>query len=189
MVAISRVQAVFSGAGVVGPASCSVFTTGQLENLRNPWITFWGQIGGLMPPAVTITIPAVGETYEDSTGVLTEIWASGTTSVTTGDAQDTGFARGVGGRVIWNTQGLTNNRRVRGCTYLVPLAASCYDTDGTFDASVVTGIGDAAQAFVVATVNDFSIWTRPENGAGGKSSGVTSSAFPDRISTLRSRRV
>jgi len=189
MAAISRVQAVFSGSAVVGPAASAVFTTGQVENLRNPWIDFWEVCAGVMPPSLTITIPATGETYDDATGELQEIWAAGTTAVIPGSASQPHFARGVGGRVVWNTQGLTNNRKVKGSTFIIPIAGSFYDTDGTLNAGTVSGIAAAAQAFVVATVTDFVVWTRPVNGAGGKSSGVVSSAFPDKISTLRSRRV
>ena len=83
---------------------------------------------------------------------------------------------------------MTNNRRVRGSTFVVPLHGSSYDVDGTLTSSVASGLASNASTFVAATQSDFVIWTRPRPGVVGKSSGVTGSSAPDKISTLRSRR-
>lgn len=189
MVAISRVKAVLSGAAVVGPAASSVFTTGQPANIRGPWIDFWEQVLGAFPTSLTVTIPNTGETYEDTTGALIDIWTDGTNDVQTGTSPEPKFASGCGGRVVWGTAGLTNQRRVRGATYLVPFSTAAYQADGTIDNVIQGAIRSAAEAFVAATQSDFVIWTRPIDGAGGKSSGVTGATFPDKVSTLRSRRV
>ena len=187
MANISRIQAVFTGAGVVGPASASMYTTGQVINARVPWFQLWNALANYMPSSVTITIPNTGETYDDATGDLVEIWTSGTTSTVNG-AGSGSFAKGVGARIIWNTAGTTNNRRVRGSTFVVPLSGASYDTDGTLTATVAAALASNASTFVAATQSDFVIWTRPRPGVTGKSSGVLGSAAPDTISTLRSRR-
>lgn len=187
MVAISRVSVQFSGSAVVGPSSASFFTTGQPLDFQLPLKALWTALKSSMPSSCTITVPAVGETFDDATGQLIELWTAGTPMVANGGGNEA-FARGVGGRLVWNTNGLTNNRRVRGSTFVVPLVAGAYDTDGTLSNAMLSGWNTVVETFVAATSTDFSIWTRPINGAGGKSSGVTGFAIPDKIATLRSRR-
>jgi len=194
VVAISRVKVEFSGAAVVGPAASSFFTTGQVQNLRNPLITLWQVLKGQMPPTCTITIPNTGETYDDVTGDLVDVWTDGTTSTQVGEGLGN-FARGVGARIVWSTNGVTNNRRVKGSTYVVPITAAAYGPDGTIADGVITAWNAATGIFVAATQSDLIIWTRPvtggpgQTGSAGKSQGVTGATVPDRISTLRSRRV
>lgn len=188
MVAISRVQVVFSGGAVVGPAASSFFTTGQVDDLRNPLITFWTAIKGAFPSTLTMTIPNTGETYDDVTGDLLNIWTEGTTFTQSGTSAAS-FARGVGARVVWDTAGVTNNRRVRGSTFLVPMASNNFSNDGTIDDGTLSDLRTAASALVVAAVTDFTIWTRPKGASPGKTSGVVGSTVPDKVSTLRSRRV
>lgn len=167
----------------------SVYTTGDPLNTQNPLKDFFTSISGGFPANLTITIPDTGETVEDSTGELLEVWTAGTPGALVGTATSPAFARGVGVRAVFNTNGLTNNRRVTGSMFLVPLGVGAYDTDGTIAAASLTAFRDAVDDFVAATVGDLSVWTRPVNGAGGKSSGVTSGFVPDKITTLRSRRV
>lgn len=189
MVAISRVRALFSGSAVQGPAMSSVFTTGDPVNTQAPWAAFWDSLRPMLPPSLTITIPNTGETYEDSTGALTEVWTDGVVGSMVGTSGIPEYARGVGARVVWNTNGTTNNRRVRGSTFIVPIAISSFDVDGTLKTTTRSLLTASVNTFVAATTTDLTIWTRPINGTGGKSSGVTAGAVPDSVSTLRSRRV
>jgi len=187
MVAISRVKVEFSGSAVTGPAASSFYTTGQVQNLRNPLVTLWTALRLQMPPTLTVTIPTTGEVFDSVTGDLTDTWSTGTPVALVGTGAG-GFAAGVGARLVWKTAGVTNNRRVRGSTFVVPLTIAVYGADGTIDNAVVADWKTKCSDFTVATTTDLVIWTRPRGGTPGKVQGVTGSDVPDRVSTLRSRR-
>ena len=141
-----------------------------------------------MPSAVTVTIPSSGEVFDSVTGDLTGTWTQGTTSTFPGSGSGA-FARGVGIRVLWFTDGHTNNRRVRGTTYVVPCTSATYDSDGTIQGAIITDWTTHCSTYIAATSTDAVIWTRPKNGAGGKTQSLTGVQVPDSVTTLRSRRV
>lgn len=188
MAAISRVQVQFTGPAVIGPSSTSFFTTGQLDDFRTPLTVLWTVLAQQMPPTCTVTIPNTGETFEDDTGALIELWGDGNTFTVVGQGTPV-YAAGCGGRIVWTTSSMTNNRRVRGSNFIVPIGSGSYDANGTIADGVVNAWATACQVFRVATATaGHSIWTRPKNGAGGKPNGVTGHLVPDKVATLRSRR-
>jgi hypothetical protein len=188
MVAISRVQLVFSGSAVVGPAASAFYTTGQVDDLRGPLIALVTQLVQRNPPSLTLTIPNSGEVYDDVTGDLQSLWTDGTTYSAVGTGSPV-YAKGVGMRLVWDTLGITNNRRVRGSTFYVPISSNCFSEDGDILEAVRSAGQTAVDTFVAATVTDLSIWTRPKGGAPGKTSGVVAGRLVDKVATLRSRRV
>ena len=95
---------------------------------------------------------------------------------------------GVGARVEWITGVVFNGRRVRGRTFLVPLAKSRFEGPGMLTSGCVSVLQAAASALVSAT--DLRIWSRPSGapGALGGSALVSAAVVPDQVSWLRSRR-
>lgn len=142
----------------------------------------------LFPVGVGFTVPAEGDTFESTTGLIGSPWASGTAGLTAGSASG-GYAGAVGTRIVWNTTGIRNRRRVRGSTFLVPLIGACYDSGGNMTDGTLTIINASAQALIVALGDDLCIWSRPTPGTSdGMLSTVTSRSVPDKVSWLRSRR-
>lgn len=190
MANIWRLRAEWSGSGVVGPGVTSIYTTpaavGQADDLE----TFFNAIKANIPSSVTITIPSNGDILEDTTGELIGTWSEpGTGGVVVGTfAGD--FARGVGAKVNWLTDGIYRGRRVKGRTFIVPIGAGLFGLDGLLDPATQTALQTAASAFHTA-VPEQVIWSRPNDTApatAGKSSAVIAAQVPNTVTWLRSRR-
>lgn len=150
--------------------------------------TFFNAIRGLFPTAVTWDIPGAGDVLEDSTGLLTGAWTGGTAATNNGNVA-TAYAGGTGAFIRWTTAGIVNGRRVRGRTFLCPLAAASYDTVGTIIAGSLTVLGGAATT--LAGSGKLLIWHRPTSvgAADGSSHAVLAGTCPDKVTSLRTRRV
>lgn len=99
------------------------------------------------------------------------------------------YAGPVGAVVNWNTADYRFGRRIRGRTFLVPLANSAYEGDGTLSDPALAAVRDFADELVGnAGGPEFGVWSRPREGAGGVFATVTSASVPDMAAVLRSRR-
>jgi hypothetical protein len=176
-----------TGGGVVGPSVMTFHFLGTATGMTADLFTFYDTIKTRLPSIVTVSIPNSGDEIDSATGELTGSWTDGTATAVAGlgTAQ---CPQGVGCRVVWNTNGFLAGRRVRGSTFLVPLDASMYSTLGLLSASR-SQIEGAAAALVTATSGDMVVFSRPKAGTPGGYSSITSSTVPNKISTLRSRRV
>jgi hypothetical protein len=139
------------------------------------------------PLGVTWTVPGSGEVLDIGTGKPKGAWSQGGngTKVSNGSAN---YAAGVGARVQWVTAGWNNGRRVKGSTYIVPLAFDEYDVDGTIKPAVVTAAGTAATALITAAGGGLMVWSRGPGAGSGSISPVVTGNMPDKVSWLRSRR-
>jgi hypothetical protein len=174
---------------VTGGGVSTFYTEGDPLQLQLAAKTFFaGTLLSAVPVGTTFTVPASGETLDSANGSLTGGWAAGTAQ-TTSATGSSGFAGGVGTRVVWETGQVVGGRRVRGSTYLVPLIVSMYDTDGTIVNSVRANLETAAQAMIVALGDDMVVWSRNTSGqSDGAISTISSARVPDKVSWLRSRR-
>lgn len=179
----------WNGSPVTGGGVSTFYTEGDPLQLQLAAKTFFsGTLLSAVPVGLTFTVPANGETLESSTGTLTGAWAEGTAQTTSGTSTN-GYAAGVGTRIVWNTGQVVGGRRVRGSTYLVPLAGNFYDVDGTIVNSVRANLETAAQAMITALGDDMVVWSRNTAGlADGAISTISSASIPDKVSWLRSRR-
>ena len=186
MALLNRMRCAWAGPGVIGPAVTTFYFDPSGTAVPAAVFTFWDAIKTRLPSAVTINIPNTGDQIEATDGELQGVWTQGTASAVSGlgAAQ---YLQGVGCRVVWNTAGFTNGRRVRGSTFLAPLDASMYSTLGTLSASRAQ-IETAANALVTALTGDMMIWSKPGPSGVGHVNSVLSAVVPDKISTLRSRR-
>lgn len=188
MTAILRLRVGWNGSGVIGPGVSTFYSAATSPAaLRAAVSDFFTPFLPNIPATVNLVIPPTGEELEDSTGEVTDVWSDGSPILKVGI--DTGaFAAGVGCRIQWATNGVTNNRRVRGSTYIVPLGSGAYDSNGTLHSTVVGYANLAANDLIADLVGGLVVWTRPINDAGGKIQTVTAGSCPDRVSWLRSRR-
>jgi len=190
MAQLSRIPVEWSGTAATGGGLSVFYSTAStpttyLTALRG----FFFSIAGLFPTDLTLTFPGGGDVFEATTGELVGDWTSTAPAVVTG-TQAGAYAKGVGCRLVWRTAGITRGRRVRGSTFMVPIAANQYDTNGTLQGSVVSSLEGAGATLIAADSASMRIWTRPS--ASGASDGadheITSAVSPDSVSWLRSRR-
>lgn len=187
MANMARLRVALSGAAVTGPGVSTFYIRGSVGSLLAASLyNFYNSCKGNMPSSLTITMPTGGELIDDATGALTGVWTGGPGTSLVG-SDPGGYAKGVGGRVVWETAGITGGRRVRGSTFMIPLGAGAYDTAGTL-ASILISNWQTAANLVISGNPDFCVWSKPAAGRPGKSSVVTAATIPDLVSTLRSRR-
>ena len=160
---------------------------------------FWSSLTAILPNTVHITPERSGDTIEDTTGALTGSWLGGVVSTSVG--QNPGAYSAPSGAVVtWRTSTVLDRKRVRGRTFVVPLAAGAYQDDGTLGAGAIGTIQAAATQLILEQSNSFVVWHRPFAGRAavgtiparpahlGGHGLITASSVPDRAAVLRSRR-
>lgn len=149
---------------------------------------FFLDIRDFFPSTLTWSFPANGDLIEDTTGALAGTWSTTSGAPVTGAGPSTVHAAGVGCRVRWQTAGVSDsNRRITGSTFLTALVSAYFDADGTINSTALATIQTAADTLVGDA--SLRIWSRPTGGSGGGSYLVTAATVPDRVTSLRSRRL
>lgn len=184
MTLINRVQAAWDQPGGFKGLN-TFYQTGTVD--LEPYRQFYSQMAASLPDNVTITMLSSNLQYESETGAVTASYsadpAAAVAGTSTGD-----FAAAVGAVVRWNTNAFLNNRRVRGRTFIVPLDAASFDTNGGLDASFITGVQGFGDALISDLSDQLYVWHRPVNDVGGQIFVATSSTVPSTPAILRSRR-
>lgn len=187
MANLLRMRVVWGGSTVVGGGlSTFYFTegaTGQSSDVED----FFYALRAQFPIGTTISIPSNGDVINDSTGTLVGVWGSSGSAVVSGEGA-AAHASGVGARIVWNTAGLNNGRRIKGSTFMVPVISGLYAADGTINDASITNMTAAATALITAQVSAFTIYSRSVDGGAGANNEVTSATVPDKITWLRTRR-
>lgn len=188
-----RVVINWTGAPVVGNAVTVLHYDGS--NQSAPPIaglkSAFSQYAALFSNNVTLTFPSSGDTIEDTTGHLTGTWSSTGGGQVAGTMAQTSAA-GVGACIGWTTGGIVSGkkgpRRLRGRTFLVPIAKNAFDADGTLDPVVLQTIQNLAAGIMAS--GPLAVWHRPTKlaPAGGSSYAVLSSTVHDKVAFLSSRR-
>ena len=160
-------------------------TVGEADFINVSLRAFVDAILGQLPNEVTLSSYTELRVLDDATGNLVSTFPI-TTGWTRTGTNAGGYNRAAGARVDWTTGSIVAGRRLRGRTYLVPLAAANFDSNGLLTASVVTLIGNAAAALRTALSGSTQIlvWSR----AHGTSRPVTGHSVPPAGAILRGRR-
>jgi hypothetical protein len=173
--------------GAPGYTNFYVLEAGPITTATDGIRAFFDAIKGVIPSGITITVQPSGDQINDTNGNITGAWSvDPAPAVVTGSAAGT-YAGNAGGVVSWRTNGVVANRRVRGRSFLVPLASTVYDTNGLTSAAIATLQG-AASGLVTAVSPNLAVWSRPTQLRSGSSHPVTSATVPDLSASLRSRR-
>jgi hypothetical protein len=188
MATLTRIVVTFDGSAVTGAASTSFYSLGTAAALQSAVAGLFGGLKILMPPTMNANVPGGGETIEDTSGDINGVWTAGTAGVHTGTGgQD--YAAGVGCRLVWETGSRTRNRPCRGSTFIVPISAECFHSDGTLNSAVMESLTTSVNAFRSALGTDQVVWTRPQEGTENGGHATVVSGHPvDKTSWLRSRR-
>ena len=141
----------------------------------------------LFPSGTNIVFPGTGDTIDDTTGNLTGVWTSSGGGTVAGSTVGT-TTMGVGACLNWKTGGIVNARRLRGRTFLVPLAGNVWGPAGTFTSGALSTIGTLANA--IQATGGLAVWHRPTTvgGSDGTSYGVLSNTVMGKPAVLTSRR-
>jgi len=151
---------------------------------------FFSGLSNLVPTGLNTVSTGVYRELDPANGHLINIGSLTsipTANVGTGSAA---FAAGAGMCVDWLTSTPATHRLRRGRTYLIPLTANLWQTDGTVNNAIVTEVQGLAAAVLSATAGVFGVWKRPASGGSdGVISPVTGYRVPDKQINLGSRRV
>lgn len=142
----------------------------------------------IFPSEVSIGIESEAEILDSDTGEIQGVVAIEDPPSTVGQA--TGGYSAVSGAVVnWRTNDYRFGRRIRGRTFLVPLAGSTYQSDGTLTSDALDGLRGFGNTIVNGSGSaDFGVWSRPRAGAGGVFATAVGASVPDMAAVLRSRR-
>jgi hypothetical protein len=152
---------------------------------------------GMLPSGCSIAPVTDVRLVDDATGDLLNIFTvTGVTGVT-GSGSST-YAGPVGGCIDWLTTTVHGGRRMQGRTFVVPMASSQYENNGTLVSGAVAAMATAAETMRTASGPTFGVWGRPRaakplatppvTARAGLWGPAVSSRVPDKAVVLRSRR-
>lgn len=174
-----------TGPGGIG---LSTFYTFDPDDVTTNLATFYNAIKALFPAAVTWSIPSSGDLIDSATGSLVGGWSGGTAATIAGAPTTGNYAAGTGAITRWDTGTVVAGRRLRGRTFLVPLAVNAYSTTGVIDTTPYATLSSASST--LAATNKLVVWHRPApGGAGGLGASVGSAFVLPGVHSLASRRV
>lgn len=141
-----------------------------------------------LPSIVTINVDGAVERLDTATGQMIEILDVAAPLAVAGTATGT-FSAASGACIQWTTNGVRNGRRVRGRTFVVPMAATGYDAAGTLSTGALSDLQTGATAFAA----DFAgavVYARPTapGAADGVAYDINAGRVVDKVAVLRSRR-
>lgn len=150
--------------------------------------TFIQDCASNMPSVVKLTIETAVEVIDEATNQLETIYTVPAGVPLSGTVPG-GFSSATGACITWETGEVKNGRRVRGRTFLVPLAGTCYDTDGTLTSGTLTDLQNAASG-IAAGGFSFGVLSRPSGpgASDGSFHTVSSGRVNDKTAILTSRR-
>lgn len=181
---ISRVRSTWTGfLGAPGVTTMYfVDTSTAVESVH----AFWASMSGDIPGDVDIQVESAGDTIESTTGALTGAWVSDPVAVVHCGGSGV-YAAPVGACVDWLTGTIAHGRRLRGRSFIVPITASSFQSDGTLLDAFKDNLTTYATTLITEQSASFCIWHRG-TGSDGSTGIVTSAHVPDMAAVLRSRR-
>ena len=184
---LARVRTSWAGTAVTGGGVSTFYFAEAHSGFVADVTAMWTAMVLRLVTGMVLTTENTGDLIDIATGEISGSWTDGTTSnvATTGTGV---YAAGVGARIRWATSGITNGRRVRGSTFIVPLTSGDYDSNGTIGGAALTAIGNGAGALFTGSEGNLRIYTRPVAGRAGAAHPVVGYTTPDKVSWLRSRR-
>lgn len=170
--------------GLAGmPGVSTFYRTDEASVSMSTYKAFFDALVALFPVGLKIAYPTSGVKIDTATGQATGTWSAGAQTETAGTATAP-FAAPCGALVNWHTGAYVGGRELRGKTFLVPIASTGYQTDGTLDPAFRSAIQNAATTLVTNGTNAMSVYSRKSNTFGA----IITASVPDKVVVLRSRR-
>jgi len=143
-----------------------------------------------LPTAVKVDVETDVEQIDAKNGQLLTVFTTGTNSQVAGT--NTGVFSGATGAVInWRTAGVRNGRRVRGRTFLVPLASATFTNGGVYSGASRDFLQGEANKLASRTgAPTLGVWARPTTPEANDGAwfAVQAATVPNMLAILRSRR-
>jgi len=150
---------------------------------------------GIMPSTVSVDYPVTGNTLDPTTGTVTGAWGPIASTAPSVGADSGAFAMPAGACLRWHTGLIVRGHRGVGKTFIVPLGAGAYATDGTLLTGALTTLRGGAAYMAGLAGGIFVVWSRPVYVPvthvlthAGNYGPVLSSTVTDKVAILRSRR-
>lgn len=137
---------------------------------------------------MTVTISTEVKELDAATGELIGLHSPGSTPAPVIGLASALGSGASGGVIGWGTDGVNRGRRVKGRTFIVPMASTAYDSDGTLTSVCLTALNTAATNYRTSAAYESLVWSRPRLGVGGAAFPITSHQVRDKAAVLRSRR-
>lgn len=185
MPTLCKVQAVWSG--FLGGPGVSTFYTRNVTTDNEAFHAFFTDIAEALPNDVSIQVDAFGVTVDEATGNLLGGWSLPPVAPVVG-TQAGGYSSPTGLAIVWETGQIANSRRIKGRTFMVPLANTNYDTNGQLLDAAKDGFELAAADLIANLTSDLVVWKRPVSGAGGVAHPAIVGLVSKKPAVLRSRR-
>lgn len=153
--------------------------------------SFFFGCGPSLPAGVVVQVGSETEIIESTDNSLVEIHAVTAPAPVNGSATGTSYASPVGAVVNWRTNEIRKGRRIRGRSFIVPLAGSAFEANGTLSASTITNVQGAATTLRTAAGNArMGVYARPstKDATDGLWAQASANSVPDMGAVLRSRR-
>lgn len=148
---------------------------------------FWNSVATYLPNDVHILVENAGDVIDDETGDLVGAWSADAVTPAVG-VDDNPYPAPSGACITWLTETILDGRRLRGRTFIVPLAGSKYQNDGTLAEGTITALNTIAADLIAAQSASFVIYHRKSGTHAGGNGLVTSAVVHDMAAVLRSRR-
>lgn len=152
---------------------------------------FCSYVRTYVPIEAALQVQSDVEVIEETTGELQSVFNVTGMTAQQGQAASAPYSAASGGVITWRTDGVRNGRRVRGRTFLVPLANSAYQSDGTIASAALTSLNTNIASFLAPSGSaNFGVYARPtsKTATDGIFHKATSFSIPDKVAVLRSRR-
>jgi hypothetical protein len=146
-----------------------------------------GGVADFLPTGASVQGDSIVDNITIEDGLLNSSTPVTAPAVITGSGSGS-YAAPSGAVITWLTGAVHLARRVRGRTFLVPLATTAFDASGTLSTGFLTNVRNAASAYIASAANP-AVWSRPRGGVNnGAAFSIQAGAVLDKVAILSSRR-
>lgn len=151
--------------------------------------TFYNAMSAMWPDQLSIVVEAAGDVINEANGEAVGTWS--TAAPTPVETMNSGSYSAPGGiAATWLTGTFIGGRRVRGRTFLVPIASQYLESNGTWTFQALQTVRDAGAVLIASTPENMLVYHREtaEGAADGGGVAMTGVLVNDKVAVLRSRR-
>lgn len=155
---------------------------------------FWFSLASLLPNELTLNVAPTVDSFDTETGDLDSTVVIASPPAQVAGASISTYAGGSGVKVKWDTNQIKFGKRVRGSTFIVPIASNAFTATGVVSGAAQTTINNAAATLVTAIDNfggNLAVWSRPRTeptAREGFATHVVQGLCSTKSAILRSRR-
>jgi len=148
--------------------------------------TFFSTIASRLPNDAALSWPGPVDIFSEAGVLIGSVAPTASPSSVTGGSA-AAYSAPSGARVDWETGVITGGKRIRGRSYIVPIAGDQYDADGTIATDFITSVNTAANTMrtsLATAGSPLAVWSRKNSEA----TAVQGQTVKDKAAILRSRR-